>query len=161
VGKEWRRIGVRSQGYRLALSQRERGITQAALAVPIGILSKTVNEICRAKRGVSDEMAVKLSIAWLGSYIVHTHIHRRAMATKTISIDTEAYGRLKARKAEGESFSETIKRIVPKPFDVEKWLDSMAADPVGEEFVAAVEETVAQRRSPQNMTAHRSHCSGE
>jgi predicted CopG family antitoxin len=73
------------------------------------------------------------------------------VATKTISIDTEAYGRLKARKAEGESFSETIKRLVPKPFDVEKWLGSMAADPVGEEFVAAVEETVAQRRAPQNM----------
>jgi predicted CopG family antitoxin len=75
------------------------------------------------------------------------------VATKTISVDTEAYGRLKARKARGESFSETIKRLVPKPFDVEKWLDSTAADPVGEEFVAAVEKTIAQRRAPQNMKA--------
>jgi addiction module HigA family antidote len=41
----------------------ERGITQAALAGHIGVLSKTVNEICRGKRGISAEMAVKLSMA--------------------------------------------------------------------------------------------------
>ena len=33
------------------------------------------------------------------------------MATKTISLDDEAYERLKARKKEGESFSETVKRL--------------------------------------------------
>ncbi|AHG02255.1 hypothetical protein HALLA_20350 (plasmid) [Halostagnicola larsenii XH-48] len=33
------------------------------------------------------------------------------MATKTISLDEEAYERLKARKNEGESFSETVKRL--------------------------------------------------
>ncbi|QSG09017.1 antitoxin VapB family protein [Halapricum desulfuricans] len=33
------------------------------------------------------------------------------MATKTISLDEEAYERLKARKMEGESFSETVKRL--------------------------------------------------
>jgi addiction module HigA family antidote len=41
----------------------DRGITQAALALHIGVLSKTVNEICRGKRGISAEMAVKLSMA--------------------------------------------------------------------------------------------------
>jgi len=41
----------------------ERGITQAALAAHIGVLSKTINEICRGKRGISAEMAVKLSLA--------------------------------------------------------------------------------------------------
>ena len=33
------------------------------------------------------------------------------MATKTISLDEEAYERLRARKKEGESFSETVKRL--------------------------------------------------
>jgi addiction module HigA family antidote len=47
----------------LADELEERGITQAALAGHIGVLSKTVNEICRAKRGISAEMAVKLSLA--------------------------------------------------------------------------------------------------
>lgn len=41
----------------------ERGITQTALARHIKVLPKTVNEICRKKRGISAEMAVKLSLA--------------------------------------------------------------------------------------------------
>lgn len=41
----------------------ERDISQSALASHIGVLSKTVNEICRGKRGISAEMAVKLSMA--------------------------------------------------------------------------------------------------
>ncbi|MGB7161459.1 MAG: HigA family addiction module antitoxin [Tepidisphaeraceae bacterium] len=41
----------------------ERGITQSALAAHVGVLSKTINEICRGKRGISAEMAVKLSMA--------------------------------------------------------------------------------------------------
>lgn len=41
----------------------ERAVTQSALASHIGVLSKTINEICRGKRGISAEMAVKLSMA--------------------------------------------------------------------------------------------------
>jgi addiction module HigA family antidote len=41
----------------------ERGITQARLAAHIGVLPKTINEICRGKRGISAEMAVQLSSA--------------------------------------------------------------------------------------------------
>ena len=41
----------------------ERGISQSQLAQHIGVLAKTINEICRGKRGISAEMAVKLSHA--------------------------------------------------------------------------------------------------
>jgi antitoxin HigA-1 len=45
----------------------EVGITQTALARHIGVLPKTINEICRGKRGISSEMAMKLSKALGGS----------------------------------------------------------------------------------------------
>jgi addiction module HigA family antidote len=44
----------------------ERSISQTQLAHHLGILPKTINEICRGKRGISTEMAAMLSRA-LGS----------------------------------------------------------------------------------------------
>jgi antitoxin HigA-1 len=41
----------------------EIGISQSTLAQHIGVLPKTINEICRGKRGISAEMAWKLSRA--------------------------------------------------------------------------------------------------
>jgi addiction module HigA family antidote len=41
----------------------EIGLTQTALSNHIRSMPKTVNEICRGKRGVSPEMAMKLSRA--------------------------------------------------------------------------------------------------
>ena len=41
----------------------EINISQTALAEHIGVLPKTINEICRGKRGISAEMAWKLSYA--------------------------------------------------------------------------------------------------
>jgi addiction module HigA family antidote len=41
----------------------ERDIAQSALARHIGVLPRTINEICRGKRGISAEIAVKLSMA--------------------------------------------------------------------------------------------------
>ena len=41
----------------------EIGLTQSALAKHIVVLPKTINEICRGKRGISAEMALKLSKA--------------------------------------------------------------------------------------------------
>ena len=41
----------------------ELEISQAMLAGHIGVLPKTINEICRGKRGISAEMAMKLSKA--------------------------------------------------------------------------------------------------
>ena len=68
------------------------------------------------------------------------------MATKTITIDSEACGRLKSAKQDGESFSRVIKRVVPPRFDVDAWLESISADPMSEKAVRAVEEHVAGRR---------------
>lgn len=45
----------------------EVGLTQSALAKHIGVWPKTINEICRGKRGISAEMAMKLSKALGGS----------------------------------------------------------------------------------------------
>ncbi len=42
-------------------------LTQSAIAKHIGVLPKTINEICRGKRGISAEMAMKLSRALGGS----------------------------------------------------------------------------------------------
>jgi addiction module HigA family antidote len=47
----------------LADELQERGITPSALAAHLGMPAKTINEICHAKRGISAEMAVKLSLA--------------------------------------------------------------------------------------------------
>jgi addiction module HigA family antidote len=41
----------------------ERGITQSQLARHIKVLPKTINEICRCKRGISAEMASQLARA--------------------------------------------------------------------------------------------------
>ena len=41
----------------------ERGIPQTMLARHIGVLPRTINEICRGRRGITAEMAVKLSLA--------------------------------------------------------------------------------------------------
>lgn len=48
------------------------------------------------------------------------YIHLLVMATKCITITTEAYERLASKKKENESFSEVINRIVPRytPFDL-------------------------------------------
>ena len=45
----------------------EIGLSQTALAKHIGVLPKTINEICRGKRGISAEMSMKLSKALGGS----------------------------------------------------------------------------------------------
>lgn len=41
----------------------ERSVSQSALARHIGVLPRTINEICGGRRGISAEMAVKLSMA--------------------------------------------------------------------------------------------------
>jgi predicted CopG family antitoxin len=71
-----------------------------------------------------------------------------SMATKTISIDVEAYDRLKAVQKENESFSQVIKRVVRKPFNVRAFLNKINRHPMSEEATAAIESHVRRRHSP-------------
>lgn len=63
MGKEKDHITPVHPGLVLQDELDELGISQATLASHIGVLAKTINEICRGKRGISAEMAMKLSLA--------------------------------------------------------------------------------------------------
>ena len=68
------------------------GLTQTALATHIGVLPKTINEICRGKRGISAEMAMKLSKALGGSPQFWLNLQNNWEISK-INVDT--YGTIK------------------------------------------------------------------
>ncbi len=77
------------------------------------------------------------------------------MATKSITIDLEAYERLKGRKNGSESFSEAIKRLVPKAVDLTALFDRMTSNPLSPAAVAAIEEQIGQRGSAKNRKRKR------
>ncbi|WP_293027736.1 antitoxin VapB family protein [Natronococcus sp.] len=71
------------------------------------------------------------------------------MATKTISLDEEAYERLKARKKEGESFSETVKRLAGE----RSWNEVTGI--LSEEEAADLEATIEERRTKSRERSDR------
>jgi predicted CopG family antitoxin len=77
------------------------------------------------------------------------------MAVKTITIDAEAYERLRSVRKPNESFSQTIKRVVQKPFDLEAWLKKVGEHPLSPQTVKAIEQEVKNRRKPINREGRR------
>jgi hypothetical protein len=75
------------------------------------------------------------------------------VATKTIKVDVEAYNRLSRARQKGESFRQTIKRLLPIPVapvpsNWDAWLKKLEANPASESFIRAVEEQLKNRRRP-------------
>jgi predicted CopG family antitoxin len=73
------------------------------------------------------------------------------MATKTISIDVEAYRRLKGVQKPNESFSQTIKRVVRKPINARRLIEKVRR--LSPDTIDALEEVVATRAVPSRRSA--------
>ena len=71
------------------------------------------------------------------------------MGTKTISIDDEAYARLKSVQKSRESFSQVIKRVVKEPVSVDEWLKAIDGHRMSRRAINAVEDQVKHRHRPR------------
>lgn len=76
------------------------------------------------------------------------------MRGKTITLDPDAYQRLRARKRPGETFSSVVRRArftdsAPTGDDLLKWANEVSA-PVSEKYLLSVEEAANQDLPPED-----------
>ena len=77
------------------------------------------------------------------------HIHR-CMGTKTISLEDSAYGKLKAAKRPGESFSDVIHRVIgsrePSLLEFTKLLNREASEELARAIARMRADDIALQR---------------
>jgi predicted CopG family antitoxin len=67
------------------------------------------------------------------------------MATKTISIDMDAYRRLRAVRGKHESFSQAIKRVIQVPLDMDAYVSKLDELTMSPKSARAVRQHMGRR----------------
>lgn len=68
------------------------------------------------------------------------------MATKTITIDVDAYGRLRRLKRDNESFSEVLKRVLPRRVDLDQLFADLDQAQPSKSFFSGIDRQLQNRR---------------
>jgi hypothetical protein len=76
------------------------------------------------------------------------------MRGKTVTLDLDAYYKLRSRKRPGETFSSVVRRAsfsdsAPTGEDLLKWFND-GSDPISEKFLLSVEEASNQDTAPDD-----------